>query len=64
MIAEYDKALKANPKYDYAYVSKGLSLHNLGRYEEAIAEDDKALTITPNNTRALNNKQLALKEIG
>ena len=44
--------------------SKGVSLFNLGKYEEAIAYYDKALTVDPNYATALSNKGSALNELG
>jgi tetratricopeptide (TPR) repeat protein len=40
--------------------NKGMSLYNLGRFNESIAYFDKALAIDPNNVTTLDNKGLAL----
>ncbi|MEM9978660.1 MAG: tetratricopeptide repeat protein, partial [Cyanobacteria bacterium P01_D01_bin.2] len=46
-IAAYDQALTIKPDLHEALYNKGISLANLGRYEEAIAAYDQALTIKP-----------------
>ena len=46
----YDKALEINPKNQAAWYNKGVSLQNLGHFEEAIKCYDKALQITPNDS--------------
>ena len=43
--------------------AKAATLHNLGKYQEAIEWYDKALKIDRNNL-ALNNKGLALNNLG
>ena len=45
------------------HFDEGLRLYELGRYEEAIEEFDKALAIDPNYEIARNNKESALKEL-
>ena len=44
--------------------NKGISLDNLGKYNEAIEYYDKALEIDPENAEALNNKGVALDDLG
>jgi tetratricopeptide (TPR) repeat protein len=43
--------------------NKGMSLYNLGRFNESIAYFDKALAIDPNNVTTLDNKGLALLSV-
>lgn len=40
------------------------ALGELGKYDQAIPLIDKALAIDPNDTHALNNKELALSKLG
>ena len=44
--------------------NKGLALHNLGKYDEAIKYCDKAIEINPNFAWAWINKGNALFELG
>ena len=46
-----------------ALFSKGDALFDLGRYDEAIQNYDKALQIDPNDTYALNEKGDALYDL-
>jgi len=46
------------------HFDEGLRLYNLGRYEEAIDEYDKALAIDPNYKEAHVGKGIALDELG
>lgn len=41
-------------------INKGIELYNLGDYEGAIRMYDRALTVSPNHTSALLNKDIAL----
>lgn len=43
---------------------RGVTLSNLGRYNEAIASYDNALKLDPNSEISLNNKGLALYSLG
>jgi hypothetical protein len=42
-------------------INKGKDFHKLGKYDEAINYNDKALAIEPNSVRALNNKEQLLR---
>jgi tetratricopeptide (TPR) repeat protein len=41
-IVSYDHALELNPNFDEALINRGAALFNLGRYEEALADYDRA----------------------
>ena len=45
-------------------IKKANALYELGRYEEAIEDFDRALAIDPNNISALSNKGLSLRNLG
>ncbi|MEL6938185.1 MAG: tetratricopeptide repeat protein [Cyanobacteria bacterium J06598_1] len=55
-----EQATKLAHNNDSAWYTKGFSLSELGRYEEAIASYDAALSIKPDFHEALNNKGVAL----
>jgi tetratricopeptide (TPR) repeat protein len=62
-IVFFDKALAINPNFTDALTNKGVSLANLGKYNEAISVYDKALAINPNDTEVLKQKQAALEAL-
>ena len=51
-IADYDEALRLNPRYADAYTIRGLAKGNLGQHEEAIVDLDKALRLNPQDVNA------------
>lgn len=53
-----------DPKNITALVEKGISLDELGKYEEAINWYDKALQIDPKDVYALHSKGVALANLG
>ena len=53
----YDKAIKIDPDYVSAYVSKGSILEILGKYKEAITWYDKAIKIDPDYVSAHDGKR-------
>jgi tetratricopeptide (TPR) repeat protein len=55
---------KLKPNNVEGWVMKGYALHNLQRYDEAIASYDKAIEINPNDADAWHNKGTALDELG
>ena len=61
------RATIARSKYgrDYAEVlsNRGVTLHELKRFEEAVASYDRALTLRPDYVEALNNRGNALKAL-
>ncbi|MEO0350697.1 MAG: tetratricopeptide repeat protein [Cyanobacteria bacterium P01_A01_bin.15] len=63
-IAAYDQALTIKPDLHEALYNKGISLANLGRYEEAIATYDQALNLKPDYHEALNYKGVSLANLG
>ena len=46
-LSYFDAALVIDPGFIEAWVAKGVALHNLKRYDEAIKNYDKALAINP-----------------
>ncbi len=52
----YDRSLRIDPEYAFAWNNKGNSLNGLQRYEDAIECYDRALKIDPEYAFAWNNK--------
>lgn len=52
------------PDNSEAWVSKGVSLYNLGKYEEALIAYDKAIEINPKYFEAWNYKGTVLYNLG
>jgi tetratricopeptide (TPR) repeat protein len=46
-LASYERALTLRPDYAEALSNRGLTLHELKRFEEALASYDHALTLRP-----------------
>ena len=46
-IADYDKAIKLDPKYISAYYNRGLAKYDLKDYEGASSDFDKANELNP-----------------
>ena len=63
-IEYYDQSIKIDSNFSSAWNNKGLSLANLGRYEEAITSYDKVIEINPNNANAWYNRGTALDNLG
>jgi Ca-activated chloride channel family protein len=60
--AEAEKTLDALPDAESRY-NRGNALARLGRYQEAIAEYEKALDAAPDHADAMHNKELVEKEL-
>ncbi|MDB9415743.1 tetratricopeptide repeat protein, partial [Microcystis aeruginosa] len=63
-IASWDRALEIKPDNHEAWNSRGVTLNNLGRYEEALASSDKALEIKPDFYHAWYVRGFALNGLG
>ena len=51
------------PDYAEALSNRGLTLHELKRFEEALASYDRALTLRPDYAEALSNRGVTLHEL-
>jgi tetratricopeptide (TPR) repeat protein len=61
----YDRLLVLTPNMaDHILNDKGVTLNNLGRYNEAIQAFDAALETHPDQPSILGNKGVALYELG
>ena len=64
-ITHYDAALKLNPNFATAYISRGAAREKLGRYEEAISDYNSALKIgTRYDATAYYGRGVANKRLG
>ncbi len=52
----YAKGLEVNPEHADAWQNRGLALHKLGEYREALACYDKAIELEPKDPLPLSNK--------
>src|SRR5262249_6652810 len=57
------KALKLNPNDPSVLNNHGLALHELKRFDEALASYDRALAMRPDYADALSNRGLTLEEL-
>ncbi|NQU98909.1 tetratricopeptide repeat protein, partial [Candidatus Woesearchaeota archaeon] len=62
-IEAYDKAIKLDPKNDYAWNNKGVTLRKQGKLEEAIEAYNKAIKINSLDELYQQNKEIAEKEL-
>jgi tetratricopeptide (TPR) repeat protein len=62
----YTKCLSLDPEYGGAatYNNRGIAYKNLGRYQDAIRDYTRALSIDPDNASAYINRGFAYDELG
>ena len=63
-IAEYDEAIRLNPKYALAYNNRGSAYYELGQYERAIQDFDEAIRLNPEFAGAYYNRGNAYHGLG
>jgi Flp pilus assembly protein TadD len=63
-IADYNEALRLNPKLASAYNNRGLAYSKKGENDRAIADHNEALRLDPKFASAYNNRGLAYSEKG
>jgi tetratricopeptide (TPR) repeat protein len=57
-IANYNKAIKINPKFAKAYNNRGIAYTFKKQYDLAIADFSKAIELDPKNGKAYNNRAI------
>jgi Flp pilus assembly protein TadD len=62
-LADYNTALKINPKSANTYNNRGLVRVQLGDYQEAIADYNSAIKIYPNSALFYNNRGIARAQL-
>ena len=55
-IADFNDAIKLNPKLALAYYNRGFAYEKKGEYDRAIVDYDKAIAINPKFAAAYNNR--------
>ncbi|HEX5845114.1 MAG TPA: tetratricopeptide repeat protein [Rhodoplanes sp.] len=55
-IADFDEAIRLDPKLAIAFVNRGWSYERKGDYDRAIADYDEAIRLDPNYSLAHNNR--------
>jgi tetratricopeptide repeat protein/glycosyl transferase family 9 (putative heptosyltransferase) len=61
-IADYNRALKLDPRHAETHCNLGVVHLRFGRYDEAHASFDRSLALNPGFVTAMNNKAFALGE--
>ena len=55
-IADYDQAIRLDPKYAAAYHNRGLAWYAKKEYDKAIADYDEAIRLDPKYAVAYDNR--------
>ncbi|CAK9003000.1 unnamed protein product [Durusdinium trenchii] len=63
-IADFDMAIKLDPKFAVALYKRGASKHMLGKYEEAIADFDMDINLNPKYALALDKRGASKHMLG
>lgn len=64
-LADYNAAIKANPKASFAFLNRGVLLAERKRaYDRAIEDFDKVLVLEPDNVEALISRGDAFSQLG
>ena len=56
-LADFDQALRYDPKSASAYTGRGNALRHLGRLDQSIAAHSEAIRLEPNNAMAYRTRQ-------
>jgi tetratricopeptide (TPR) repeat protein len=63
-LAFFDAALAIDRNFSEAWIAKGVALHNMKRYDEAIDSYDMAITINPDDPGAWSVKCITIRDSG
>jgi tetratricopeptide (TPR) repeat protein len=61
-IADFDEAIRLNPKYAFAFNNRGIAHQRKGRYDRAIQDFDRAIEIIPTYAFAFFGRGLAYQD--
>ena len=62
-VEDFGRAIEVNPRAEY-YLNRGLALHHLGRFADAIVDCDRAIAIAPTQAVAYMNRGLVHQALG
>ncbi len=62
-LADYDEAIRLEPRGAGAHINRGNTLCDLGRHEKALAAYNKAIALDPENADAYNNRGNVLRDL-
>ena len=57
-IAEYDEAIRLDPKLAEGYNNRGSAYHVLGQLQRAVVDFDEAIRLDPKYAGAYNNREV------
>ena len=60
----YTKAIKQDPRYAYAFVSRGIAYASIGELDRAVSNFSDALKVDPKYTEVYNNRGVVLEYMG
>ncbi len=63
-IAEFNEAIRINPKLEWAYVSRAFSYSEMGQYDRALQDCDQAIRLDPELENAYILRASAYSEMG
>lgn len=63
-IAEFNKAIKINPRDADAYYNRGIAYYYKGQYDQAISDFNRVLEINPGDIRAYKGRALVYQNKG
>ena len=52
-IADFDEAIRRDPRYSIAYGQRGIAYRLMGNYQQAVADLETAVALDPNNLTAV-----------
>jgi len=59
-----EEAIRLDPKYALAWYNTGVTLHQLGKYEQSLVANEEAIRLNPNYAVAWYNKGDSLHQLG
>lgn len=62
-IADFDNAIRINPRYTDAFLRRGNAWHSKGSIDRAIADYNRAIELDPRSAYAYNNRGIARKDL-
>ncbi len=63
-IADYSKAIETDPRYEEAYINRGLAYRRFDNQKSALADFGKALELNPKSAKAYLNRGISYSLLG